>query len=109
LVRLLIKDVQALVKDGELARNKAKVLLVQLWKAWKAIVRDNSDKAVRHLEQFIHHVEILVKQGNLEPMYGDTLIQEAEIIIGQIKGKDQMMGVEMQTNETKIFLPLLNP
>ena len=108
LIGLLTKDVWTLVKDGELERNKATVLLTKLRNAKIALSRGKLDQAIKQLEQFIHHVEILVRQGNLAAEFGDALIQEAKIIIEQIAVDYLAKLNSVNQAGTQIFLPTLN-
>lgn len=109
LIDRLKDDVQALVDSGDLAANKANVLFTKLKNALKELDKGKPSQAIKQLAQFIHHVEILVRQGILAVEHGDALIQEAEFIILQIAGDYQIEVSSIDLGITEIFLPAMNP
>jgi pullulanase-type alpha-1,6-glucosidase len=84
LIALLIGDVQTLVDNGDLAANKATVLFTFLKNALRELEEGETEQAIKQLQQFVQHVEILVRQGYLSAEHGDALIKEAEFIIVQL-------------------------
>ncbi len=85
MIQTLKGDVQTLIDDGLLAANKANVLFTFLNNALKSLENDKPAQAIGHMEQFIKQVEMLVKQGELDPQNGAILISDAEAIIAAIE------------------------
>jgi pullulanase-type alpha-1,6-glucosidase len=85
LVVMLNNDVQDLVDNGQLSANRATVLFTHLNNALRDLNNGKPAQAISQLQQFIRQVENLVRQGSLSSADGAALIEEAEIIIAEIR------------------------
>jgi pullulanase-type alpha-1,6-glucosidase len=85
LIIQLKADVQILVDNGDLPENKARPLFTKLDQALESLEEDKPEKAIIRMKQFVRLVVIRILQGHLDYKQGWTLINDAKIIIEQIR------------------------
>jgi hypothetical protein len=78
--------VTRLVRDGDLAESRAKLLYSKLDAAHTGLHEERYKATVKNLELFINKVEGLVKTGRLAAEEGVILIDQAMALITQLKG-----------------------
>ena len=83
-IALLVGDVDALVAAGALNKGQGNALNAKLDAARKAVARGNVQAARDALNDFIDQVRAFVKPGRLTAEQANSLIAEAQAILGQL-------------------------
>ncbi len=78
-------EVQTLVDDKFLAKNRANPLFAKLNNAQRQLDNGDPARAVRQMEQFVRRVQALVNRRQLAEVFGSALIADAEAIIAEIQ------------------------
>jgi hypothetical protein len=85
-LQLLKNNVTRLVRDGDLAENRSKLLYSKLDAARNGLREDRNRVAIKNLELFINKVQGLVKTGRLAAEEGVIMIDQATALINELKG-----------------------